>query len=226
MSSYEEFQYIQEMIEKNQKLTVMIDESGADTNWSIPAYYPEKDNKQLTEILDKRTATRMYSDEAVQLDDLMTILETMNTLDIHNWTEANQLGITINFIIILRNITEVQCPAIYNYNSLTRELELLHEIPIEDEKDNWYTQSEFTESPAVIIAHGAMESALHHFGEHGYRHILTRGGAAVQNAWLTAMTLGYEGCIFAGILPVNLKKYTNIDGHKNIQLCAFSFGRK
>lgn len=225
MPAYEQFQYIQEMIDENQYLTVK--------DYSLHSSLEEKkipepnvhEGKLLQAILDERTATRYYSTEPVVDDDLKTILATMKKLDIKNWTAANKLNISINFSIIVRNVTNLQCPAIYDYVPQSNDFQLIYEIPENEDKNSWFLQKEFTASPAVVIVHGKMENALHHFKEHGYRHLMTRGGAAVHNAWLSSLTLGYAGSIFAGTLPKPLKKFTSIDGEKQVQLCAFSLGK-
>ncbi|MGP4066180.1 nitroreductase family protein [Oceanobacillus sp. M65] len=224
MPSLEQFQHIQAMIEENHQILVQdhdVKENTQKLNLNIS--YPNK-RKLLQSALEERTATRFYNLKPIELSHLLTILGTVKQLDLENWSTPNQLGVNIDISIIIRNVTDVHSPAIYDYDVVSDTLLPVYEIPEDEDKDAWYLQKEFTNSPAVIIVHGTLENALKQFGEHGYRHLLTRGGVAVQNAWLSALTLGYSGSIFAGTLPKPLKKFTNIDGYKKVQLCAFSFG--
>lgn len=234
MASFEPFQLIDKLIEETKTFhfdceidRAVEGQQQENLNTRESCLLPEKqfEGKELFHILKERTATRFYDQHAIDLSDLGTILATVKEEDNRNWARQIGQGIDITVSVITWRVQNLRCPFFYDYCAETHSLKPMGEIPEQEKADDWFLQKEFVYAPAIIIINGTMNQAVKQYGGHGYRHLMVRGGAAAQNAWLSALTLGLQGTIFAGALPRPLREYTPIDGRYRTQLCAFSFGK-
>lgn len=85
-------------------------------------------------------------------------------------------------------------------------------------------QPEFVEASAILLVVGPLAATLDRYGAHGHRLLLTRGGAACEAAWLTAVDGGLAGSIFAGFIPSALSTLAHVDGYRDLQLLALAIG--
>lgn len=179
--------------------------------------------KHLADVLNARVSVRKYAEVDVGLGDLGTILRAAKKGDLNDWSKENELGVELNFYVIARNVESLSRGQICRYDSAAHKLEL---IGCSDPQEEICTlQEEFSCAPAIIAVCGSMARSVAEYGAHGYRQILTRGGAAVQRAATVAISLGYVGCIFAGLYQRPLREVVGIDGYHETQLLAYSFGR-
>lgn len=62
-------------------------------------------------------------------------------------------------------------------------------------------QLDLAAAPALVVWHGDLAASLVRHGGHGYRVLLTRGGAAASTFLLHAQQHGGAGCLTDGLLP-------------------------
>ncbi|KAA6443868.1 nitroreductase family protein [Bacillus atrophaeus] len=233
VASFEPFQLIDQLIEETKDFHFdsgtlqQLQEIEHHKNDSRSVLLPDQriEGEELFQVFKERTATRFYDRAPVDFSDVGTILSAAKEEDARHWQRQISKGIDITLSVIAWRIENLQCPYFYDYCPETHSLVPAGEIPEQAEAENWFLQKEFMFAPAIIIVHGTMNKAVQHYGGHGYRHLMVRGGAAAHNAWLSALTLGLTGTVFAGALPRPLRVCTHIDGRHRTQLCAFSFGK-
>ncbi|GIN99490.1 hypothetical protein J5TS2_01590 [Brevibacillus halotolerans] len=180
--------------------------------------------QELKDVLCHRTSVRFFDRGQIDLDDVGAMLAAATKGDQINWEAQQEKGILLQILVVAWRIDGLE-PAIYQYDEKKHVLVKVGEALPQEEGHVLVLQKEFSWAPAILIVTGSLGAALHAYGSHGYRHLLTRGGAAAHNAWLAALTLGYEGSVFAGFLPKPLSKLAKVDGYKQAQLFAFAVGK-
>lgn len=85
-------------------------------------------------------------------------------------------------------------------------------------------QPEFAGAAAIVFVVGSIQAATQHAGDHGYRILLERAGSAAHTMWLRALDAGLQGCIFAGLLPAQLRTSIGVDGFRRAQLLGVAIG--
>ncbi|MFB9903676.1 hypothetical protein [Allokutzneria oryzae] len=85
-------------------------------------------------------------------------------------------------------------------------------------------QAEFAQAAAIGTVTGHIPHAVHELGAHGYRILLARGCAAVNEVWLGALAAGRECCGFAGLIPHALTRHGGLDLREEVPLFTFAIG--
>lgn len=230
------FELIQEMMEENQEFHTqsgdferirpeMLLTEETEYRESVPLPIAKKEGLSLQQILERRKAVRFYDSAPVHSEDLSTILKVAIQGDRQNWPDQDRHGIRLQLSVVAWRVDGLKGPVVYRYLPDHNHLTVIGDAPPQEQGEVMVLQREFAWAPAIIIVSGTFGAALDAYGSHGYRHLLTRGGAAGYRAWLAAMSLGYEGSVFAGLLPRPLRDFVGIDGYKRTQLFAFSFGK-
>ncbi|WZX99232.1 nitroreductase family protein [Bacillus sp. FSL W7-1360] len=232
MADYRQFELVERLIEASGQFHLTGKDDIQSLGWKhahdgenifLPTI--KKGGFGLQEALEKRMAIRMYDFAPVDLEDIGTVLSASVEGDMLDWSEQREVGIDLSVFVISWRVDGLDCPAVYRYQKDHHALIKVGEAPSQEEGGKLFLQKEFSWAPAVVVISGSLRTSVDYYGSHGYRHLLIRGGAAGYRAWLAALTLGYEGSVFAGMLPVSARELLKIDGHNEAQLFAFSFGR-
>jgi SagB-type dehydrogenase family enzyme len=85
-------------------------------------------------------------------------------------------------------------------------------------------QAEFGRAAAIATVTGPGPAEVRRHGAHGYRLLLGRGCAAVNEMWLGSLAAGREACGFAGVLPDVLARYGDVDLSRRTPVFAFALG--
>lgn len=184
-------------------------------------------DKPLQDVLNERIAVKNYEPAPIKLEDLSTVLATIEESDKHNWSTFRQLGIQLSIYVLARNIENLAAPRIYKYIANKHALQIVSKNVelLEQKLDSIILQKEFIKAPAIILCTGMVGASIDAFNSHGYRQMLIRGGNAMNTAWMSSITFGYQGSIFAGFYHDTLQELFGIDGYKEMLLLAFAFGR-
>ncbi|MFB6521204.1 hypothetical protein [Streptomyces sp. NPDC056401] len=85
-------------------------------------------------------------------------------------------------------------------------------------------QLEFGDAPVLVLVLGDMAGALAREGAAGHRRLLSRGAAFAHSAWLSALSEGAAGTVFAGVLSSAARTHLGVDGYRQAQLLGLALG--
>ncbi|MFI2458135.1 nitroreductase family protein [Streptomyces sp. NPDC019539] len=85
-------------------------------------------------------------------------------------------------------------------------------------------QLEFGQAPVIILILGDMSAALSSHGPVGHRHLLTRSAAYAHAIWLSALSDGAAGTVFAGVIGSAARTTLGIDGFRQAQMLGVALG--
>ncbi|MFJ3029997.1 nitroreductase family protein [Curtobacterium sp. NPDC087080] len=177
-------------------------------------------SQELGRAMRYRSATTQFVDQPVERRHVDASAAAMTTMDAGLWGDAAHSS-PLRVLVACRRVVGVQ-PGLYEYVDggllrLDGDAEPLR-------MREMVLQPEFAEAGAILLAVGNLAGMTSRFGAHGHRMLLSRGGAACEAAWLTAVEFGLVGSIFAGFLPGALRQRTGIDGSSDLQLLALAIG--
>ena len=172
--------------------------------------------------LGARRAVKDFEDAPLDPAQLERLCASVRRADLDLWPGAPQAS-PLRVLVAVRNVDSLR-PGVHEH--LDGGLQLL--APVDDEEflDGLVLQPEFAAASAIVVVAGSLAAAVAVDGEHGYRLLLERAGAACQTAWLSAVGQGLDGCIFAGLLPSGLAALLGFDGYYSTQLLAFAVGHE
>lgn len=234
MTEHQPFQVLQSLMEESHMFHerehgairgALLEDGVRPADGGIPLPDVTETGRPLQEVLRERTAIRFFDPSPIELDDLATVLAAAIAGDQADWQEQRERGLHVNVKVIAWRVNGLECPHVYKYDVGAHSLIPVGAVPAGEEAEMLVLQREFSWAPALIVVTGSLGAALDYYGSHGYRHMLVRGGSAGYRAWLAALSLGYTGSVFAGLLPRPLTEYAKVDGYKESQLFAFCFGR-
>lgn len=185
---------------------------------------PMQHGRPLFEAMVERTSIRFYTDEAVGLSQVATLLRAASAGDLQEWAQDVEAGVTLHFLLVAWRV-EGLVPAVYLYEHDKHALARIGPAP--DQKAggaNLVLQTEFANAPLIILITGNLAAACARHGAWGHRQLLLRAGAAGQRLWLSSLGVGLVGTIFAGFLPRAAQHNAGVDGYKNASLVAYSAG--
>ncbi|WP_377887557.1 nitroreductase family protein [Alkalihalobacillus sp. R86527] len=176
---------------------------------------------RLEDVFQKRTSTRFFKADPVKYSDLLKLLQ-QNTSFMKSISEPE----LFQQLVILRNIDNpaLSLESVYQYDLETNRI--IPRFQFSEEKvHEFYLQKEFAFAPVTIVLVGKLEESIKkNHGLSGYKDLLQKSGSIAHYAWLNALSMGYAGTVFAGFNPNSLYQLCNIDGYRDSQMIAFSFG--
>ncbi len=185
-----------------------------------------KESAQVQAILPKRTATRFFTSSSLQLEHLATMLYCANEGDINDWPTEKESGVDLRLIVVAWKVTDLPV-GVYRYDARTHSLQWINPAPDQaSEARELVLQVEFAYTPVIILITGNLAAASARYGAWGHRQLLLRAGAAGQRLWLSALSLGLAGTVFAGFLQKAASTYAHIDGYHSAGLLAFTAGHQ
>ncbi|MEX2982480.1 nitroreductase family protein [Streptomyces sp. C36] len=178
----------------------------------------------LETVLRRRKSVRAYDGEPVPVEVLTSVVQQAAAFDRSAWPD-HEAGAGLEFLVAARSVAGLR-QGLYLYSPDRGDFTPLAGLPDGEAAADLVLQLEYAHAPAIVIVCGPLAASLDRHGEHGHRLLLTRAGAAAQTAWLTALSHGLAGSIFAGFLAAALKPLVPVDGYRNVQLLAFSLGHE
>ncbi|MFE7295114.1 nitroreductase family protein [Streptomyces sp. NPDC057579] len=178
----------------------------------------------LETVLRRRKSVRVYKGEPIAIELLASVVQQAAAFDRSAWPD-HESGAGLEFLVAARTVAGLP-QGLYLYSTDRGDFTRLADLPDGEAAAELVLQLEYAHAPAIVIVCGPLAASLDRHGEHGHRLLLTRAGAAAQTAWLTALSHGLSGSIFAGFLSAALKPLVPVDGYRNVQLLAFSLGHE
>ena len=172
--------------------------------------------------LNARRAVKDFEDAPLAPAQLEQLCASLRGADVDLWPGAEQAS-PLRVLVAVRNVDSMR-PGVHEH--VEGSLRLLAAVDDEGFLDGLVLQPEFAAASAVVVVAGSLAAAVEFHGEHGYRLLLERAGAACQDAWVSAVGQGLDGCIFAGLLPSGLATLLGFDGYYSTQLLALAVGHE
>lgn len=177
----------------------------------------------IEETLLHRSAVRDYAERPLTLAQVSAMLTSAHAQDADTWAGERAAGVGLRLLCAAWRVSPLEV-GLHAFDESTRTLTRLSPLPTGPAAADLVLQREFADAPAIVMVLGDLGAAVRRHGSHGYRLLLTRAGAAAHAAWLTAVGLGLDGSLFAGLLPSALRELAGVDGYTSAPLFAFSVG--
>lgn len=195
-------------------------------NW-VPLPPPLTAGAPLMQVLASRTAIRSYSSASLSLAELGTLLATAVRGDRKDWPAETAAGVPLRLLVLawrVEGLTD-DAPGLYEYDPDKQALRFVNTAPPPGEADALFIQQEFANAAVVITVVSNLAAAVARHGSYGHRLLLMRAGAAAHRAWLSGLSFGLVGTVFAGFIAAPLRELAEIYGYQDAQLFALALGR-
>ncbi|EME52546.1 nitroreductase family protein [Amycolatopsis decaplanina] len=180
-------------------------------SWSPAAY---------AVALANRHGGRVYGPGEIDGEELADLLRRADRAGSLGWSEpgTGRLG----YLVLAQRVTGL-APGFHRFDPAGGFSEVA-ELPTDHPVDQMVLQAEFADAAAIGVVVGRTPHAVHELGAHGYRILLARGSAAVNEVWLGALAAGREACGFAGLIPHALTAHGRLDLREQVPLFTFAIG--
>lgn len=175
----------------------------------------------VEEVLRSRVSVRHFAADPVGQDDLEAVLAAGAEVDRACWPGEWAAGNGLALVAVAWRVDDL-APGAY---LLGDGLQRVGDVPTGPAARRTVLQPEYADSPALCLVFGNLAAALERHGDHGYRQLLVRGGAAAHTGWLTALGRGLVGGVFAGFLADAARSFTGRSDATARQLLALALGR-
>ncbi|WP_370948436.1 hypothetical protein AB5J62_12840 [Amycolatopsis sp. cg5] len=170
--------------------------------------------------LTNRHGGRYYGPGEIGGEELANLLRRADRAGSLGWSESGtgRLG----YLILAQRVTGLE-PGFYRFDPVSGFSQVAR-LPADYPVEQMVLQAEFAGAAAIGAVVGRTPQAVHELGAHGYRILLARGTAAVNEVWLGALAAGHEACGFAGLIPHALTAHGRLDLREEVPLFTFSLG--
>ncbi|MER5885340.1 hypothetical protein ABT160_16045 [Streptomyces sp. NPDC001941] len=172
--------------------------------------------------LDSRTAVRHWAPEPLDRRVLCRALAHASLTDACLWASGGAPATAAPTALVLVRDVGGTRPGVHAYDPGSGEL-VAEPGPLPDLRD-LVLQLEFARAPAIVVVLGDLVAATERAGAAGHRQLLTRGAAFAHSAWLSALSEGAAGTVFAGVLGAAGRTTLGFDGARRAQLIALALG--
>ncbi|MEV6520444.1 nitroreductase family protein [Longispora sp. NPDC051575] len=173
----------------------------------------------LAEVLTHRRAIRHFRAEPVDLATLLGAVADGMAADRARWPGEHPLIP----VLVAQHVAGLP-PAVYRLDpggaTATPVMALAGRAAYEE----LTLQKEFATAGAIVSLLGDLDAADSAHGGAGYRTLMTRAGGAGYQMWLSAISHGLVGSVFAGFLPAAVRTPLRCDGVTRHQLFALAVG--
>ncbi len=191
-------------------------------------------HKDLFETIRARKSSRDYSEKAISLDEISTLLkyscggigEDDPTGSMHRaQASAGGLFPIEIYPLIFRDSGDLRS-GLYHYNVRDHSLDVLWQRRFE-KRDiaELFTYEWIRDASMAIVMTGVFGRNQIKYGERGYRYLLLEAGHIGQNIYLVSEALGLKCCGLGGTRDVNLEKCIDIDGATESVVYGLSIGK-
>ena len=174
----------------------------------------------LLSTLQSRRSTRFFADTMVEPGSLVDIVRDGIVADRSEWGGS---GWTFEVSVVAFRVAGVD-EAIYRLDPVDGLLTPIAKVPSGEERYDLTIQREFCDAAAIISVAANLGEIAETSGSHGYRMAMTRAGAATYTMWLSAVSRGLTGTVFAGFIPASVRQPLHSDGASRHQLFAIALG--
>ncbi|OLZ47266.1 hypothetical protein [Amycolatopsis keratiniphila] len=180
-------------------------------SWSPAAY---------AMALANRHGGRVYGPGEIDGEELAELLRRADRAGSLGWSEpgTGRLG----YLVLAQRVTGL-APGFHRFDPVSGFSEVAA-LPVDHPVEKMVLQAEFAGAAAIGVVVGRTPHAVHELGAHGYRILLARGSAAVNEVWLGALAAGREACGFAGLIPHALTEHGRLDLREEVPLFTFAIG--
>jgi len=170
---------------------------------------PSAPSYDYRQTQDRRHSTHTYSTETISLSDFHQIC-----------SHAQNAEPNLSLMLIVSSVDGL-VPGVYVYHD--HAVSLVRAVDTQSrEREEWVLQREFAHVPLVLVVCGSVARCERN-GTHAYRDLMVRAGNMCQDAWLTAVSIGLAGVMFAGLLHAGLKSL-GLDGWQKTGLVGLAIG--
>jgi nitroreductase len=153
---------------------------------------------QLESVLRKRRSVRAFAPDAVPAESVARAIDAAIEADCELWGPEVDAGVELELVLVAWDVTTLR-PGVHVRTG--EEFCRIASLPDRSAHGAIALQTDLQSAPALLLASGNLLAACALHGDHGYRMLLTRAGAACQTAWLAAIDSGLAGAVFAGFQP-------------------------
>lgn len=196
-----------------------------DDSLSVPLPPPATGGRFVIDVLRQRISVRSFTDDAVSVEQLGTMLHLADLCDLDHWPEECRSGNRLTFLALARHVQGIN-KGVYSYDLQNHRIDFLCAMPGDQEAVQLYVQSEFAYAPLAVWITGNLALACARHGSFGHRQLLLRAGAAAQRLSLVGAAMGLAGTIVAGLIPNAARRSVELDGYSGASLVAYVAGHE
>lgn len=149
-------------------------------------------------VLHARRSVRSFSPRPVPASALGASLDAGMAADAELWPEEIASGVDLELVLISWSVDRLE-PGVYVRDG--KSFRLVGEQPDRAARGSVTLQLGLQVAPALIVASGNLLASCARHGNHGYRLLLLRAGAACHTSWLAGISEGLAGVVFSGFQP-------------------------
>jgi nitroreductase len=153
---------------------------------------------QADAVLQARKSVRSFSSRPVPAGSIGASVDAAIAADRELWPEENAGGVDLELVLVAWSVDGLE-PGVYVREG--ESFRFLKQPPERGARGSVTLQRGLQAAPALVLASGNLLASCARHGDHGYRLLLARAGAACQTAWLAAIDEGLAGVVFAGFQP-------------------------
>jgi SagB-type dehydrogenase family enzyme len=168
---------------------------------------------ELEAILERRESTRMFSDQAITIEQLAKILRSCRIVDNQRDPErrtypSGGARFPVELYVVAYNLEDLH-PGVYHYNIKKENLEVLWEKDLREKRRDLI--SPYLENPAAtIIFTSVLARSEVKYGPRAYPYSLLEAGHMGQNIHLVCAELGIGSCSVSGFVDDTVAKIIDL----------------
>lgn len=174
----------------------------------------------LSRVLLSRRSVRQFHPGRASLPTIARMIKGAHAADAADWPEEHAHHRDLKFFLF-EQYEDHSKGELYEFRSDRGSLITVKTISHTNPLQSLYVDKCFQSAPSSIWLAGNLEEATRIHGSYGHQQLLFRAGAAANRLWLTAVGLGFEGTISAGLLSQVSRSVLGFDGWRRLSLCAF-----
>jgi SagB-type dehydrogenase family enzyme len=181
---------------------------------------PLRAGRTVEDILKTRTSVRLYTEEAISMEQLSTMLEYSGQGYEPGQGRDSERNL-LTLLVIASRIDGLR-PGIYPY--CRHDHTLLERAADLTDTTELFVQPEFAKAPLVIYIVGNLAAACSEHGAFGHRLLLLQAGEVAHRLWTAALGVGLSGTVVAGLVAGAARQQLGLDGYNQASLVAFAAG--
>jgi len=190
--------------------------------------FPSMGAEMVEDIFQRRSSVRFFNrDDGVDFNDLKILLSDVALFEESIWGGGDP-RLQLRAYVFPERISagHMDSRCVYEFVADSATFASVGRLRSGMTKESMVLQKEFVDAAAILIWVAGLADAVDDYGSCAYKELLIRSGALAHFAWLKSLSLGYEGTVFAGILPKVLRQVCGIDGYRKNQMFAFALGKR
>jgi SagB-type dehydrogenase family enzyme len=190
---------------------------------SIVLPRPSSRRTTLGEALLRRKSIRSFSDRAVSLEDISSVLNYASSSHRSGRRDKTECKGMISYTILASRVLRT-ADGVYKYQPEVHQLVKQKPSLSKEQTNSLFIQEGPANAPVIIWLSGRFAQVTLDDGAHGYHQMLQKAGEVAHRLSLAALACGLDGCIIAGIVTAKARALLGIDGLTSLSLLAFIMG--